>query len=228
MESVGVGLLSKSASAYEYIRRLATRGRLRPERRLSPPDLAATLQISVTPVRDALARLAAEGFIRGADGRGYFTKAYLAEEQLELEQLLTFGLLAVLAPSRAPSVLAGATGELGTAFPEEGDDPEAGQRSAEAFGEFLVRTAAASGRLVLPLVIRNAVDRTAYVRSLDLEDPAHRRSDMQTMVRLLNHAAGGELAEALAIARVRFEALQARLPALVGRANEAAARLRFP
>lgn len=226
MESVGVGLLSKSASAYEYIRRLATRGQLRPQRRLSPPDLAATLQISVTPVRDALARLAAEGFIRGADGRGYFTKPYVAEEQLELEQLMILGLLAVLVPSRVP--LADPHAEFETAFLQADDDPEAGRRSAEAFGEYVVGLAAASGRLVLPLVIRNAVDRTAYVRSLDLEDPARRRSDMETTARLLHQAARGELARALRIARARFEALQARLPALVGRANDAAARLRFP
>src|SRR5688572_19488363 len=81
MENIRGGLLTKSASAYEYLRRLSAEGRLRPGRRLSPPDLANELQVSQTPIRDALARLAAEGFISGRDGRGYFTKAYTVEEQ---------------------------------------------------------------------------------------------------------------------------------------------------
>src|SRR5689334_1233539 len=99
MENDQGGLLTKSASAYEHLRRLATEGRLRPDRRLSPPDLAAELRVSVTPVRDALARLAAEGFISGRGGRGFFTKAYTVEEQRSLLQLLiAMGLAALSSP----------------------------------------------------------------------------------------------------------------------------------
>src|SRR5258708_5708280 len=88
MDTIPGGVLSKAASAYEHLRRLATHGPLRPDRRLSPPDLANERRISVTPVRDALARLAAEGFISGKDGRGYFTQTYTIEDQRDLYHLL--------------------------------------------------------------------------------------------------------------------------------------------
>jgi len=56
-------VLGKSASAHDYLKRYAIEGRLRPDRRLIPRDLEEYFGISATPIRDALVRLAAEGFL---------------------------------------------------------------------------------------------------------------------------------------------------------------------
>jgi DNA-binding GntR family transcriptional regulator len=71
-------------AAYERIKALILDGSLAPAVRLNKPDLAARLNISQTPVNDAIARLAGEGFIdqRGRDG--YFVRAYNLKELSEL------------------------------------------------------------------------------------------------------------------------------------------------
>src|SRR4051812_43830733 len=80
-------VLGKAASAYEYLKQLAIGGDLRPDRRLSAIDLADYLRVSVTPIRDALVRLAADGFITWEMSHGYFTKPFTVDEQRQLLEL---------------------------------------------------------------------------------------------------------------------------------------------
>ena len=157
----GGGLLSKSASAYEHLKRLATRGRLRPDRRLSPTDLAGELRISVTPVRDALVRLAAEGFIRGEDGRGYFTRPYTVREQQDLLGLRMTYLLVGLDNVREQGRPLGPVDLAG--IEEEADassSPQAAAVFVEAVDRLMAGLADGSGNHELPIVVRNVADRT--------------------------------------------------------------------
>jgi len=55
--------LPRSERAHRYLRDAIRAGRLRPGDRLREVDLAATIGLSRTPVREALARLEAEGLI---------------------------------------------------------------------------------------------------------------------------------------------------------------------
>ena len=61
--------------------------RLRPGARLTLDDLAAQLKVSRTPVRDAVARLAAEGLVQTAGRRGFCVPVLSAEELSELYDL---------------------------------------------------------------------------------------------------------------------------------------------
>ncbi len=60
-----------AGDAYEAIRQAIGVGTFKPGDRLSFADLQALCNMSVTPVREALARLTAEGFTVLDDHRGY-------------------------------------------------------------------------------------------------------------------------------------------------------------
>jgi DNA-binding GntR family transcriptional regulator len=77
--------------AYGLLRAQILDGRLAPGARLNLRDIAAQLDISVTPVRDAALRLASEGLVENAEGRGLsvtqFTEADILHT-LDLRALL--------------------------------------------------------------------------------------------------------------------------------------------
>lgn len=229
MDNIRGGLLSKSASAYEYLRRLATDGRLRPGRRLSTPDLANELQVSITPVRDALARLAAEGFISGRNGHGFFTKAYTVEEQRDLAQLLSALSVTALvsAQQKGRRVAKGALERLESAVQVEATEAAA-VAFVEAFDDLVTEFAAASGNALLPELVRNLLDRTYYVRLLDTRDPVHRLAKATVMRALVDAVAADNLMGAIGLMRNHATQLETRLGHLVGEANQATASLRFP
>ena len=61
--------------AYRAIRQWIIEFKLRPEERLNELHLARTLALSRTPVREALNRLASEGFLVFAPNRGFFCRS---------------------------------------------------------------------------------------------------------------------------------------------------------
>lgn len=75
------GHRSLSDTAYQSLRRSITAGELRPGDRLREGELAASLGISRTPLREALQRLEAEGLISAAPRRG------LVVTQIEREEI---------------------------------------------------------------------------------------------------------------------------------------------
>ena len=62
--------LPRSERAHRYLRDAIRAGRLRPGDRLREVDLAATIGLSRTPVREALARLESEGLVVNDSMRG--------------------------------------------------------------------------------------------------------------------------------------------------------------
>jgi DNA-binding GntR family transcriptional regulator len=73
--------------AYEEIRRQILAGELQPASPLSEHQLAATLQLSRTPVREAIKRLEKEGLVRSIPSRGTFIAELSAQDILEIYQL---------------------------------------------------------------------------------------------------------------------------------------------
>lgn len=71
MDQKRTGARTLAADAYEAIRQAIRSGRFKPGDRLRFVDLQALCEMSVTPVREALARLTAEGFTVLDDHRGY-------------------------------------------------------------------------------------------------------------------------------------------------------------
>jgi DNA-binding GntR family transcriptional regulator len=70
-------------TAYAVIRQALAEGRFLPDQRLFEDELAAMAGVSRTPVREALRRLDAEGFVHAIPNRGVYVASW-SEEQLDV------------------------------------------------------------------------------------------------------------------------------------------------
>ena len=77
-------LKSLSQFAYDSIREIILSGVIRPGERLSERDLARRIQVSRTPLREALSRLEHDGLAVSRPGRGYFAQEFDPEHVAEL------------------------------------------------------------------------------------------------------------------------------------------------
>lgn len=84
MEQKRTGGRTMAGDAYEAIRQSIRTGAVKPGDRLRFADLQALCGMSVTPVREALARLTAEGFTVLDDHRGYSVASLSLEELRDL------------------------------------------------------------------------------------------------------------------------------------------------
>jgi DNA-binding GntR family transcriptional regulator len=218
-------VLGKSSSAHDYLKRFAIEGRLRPGRRLIPGDLEKHFGISATPIRDALVRLAAEGFLSWEPSRGFFTKAFSVQEQCDLHQLLIVAIpscwdLSGAAPPTSVLETAIAVQDRFAALADP--DPAAWNDEVERL--FAIAADATCNDL-LSEIARNAAERTRCVRLFDLERPETRRlvaEQISAAVRAQNAFEGR------AVAIDAFARLRERLPALIDQANSRALQSRFP
>ena len=71
----------------DQVRTMATDFAIKPDERINEGALASTLGVSRTPLREALNRLVAEGFITFQTGRGFFNRSLQPEKVLELYEL---------------------------------------------------------------------------------------------------------------------------------------------
>jgi DNA-binding GntR family transcriptional regulator len=76
-----------SERAYNAIRKLLVEFKLKPEERINEVHLAKTLGVSRTPIREALNRLASEGFVSLTPNRGFFVRSLSTEGLLDLYEL---------------------------------------------------------------------------------------------------------------------------------------------
>jgi len=83
----GTGEGGLNQQAYEEIRRRILEGELLPSSPLSEHQLAATLQLSRTPVREAIKRLEKEGLVRSIPNRGTFIAELSAQDIMEIYQV---------------------------------------------------------------------------------------------------------------------------------------------
>ncbi|MBB3966791.1 GntR family transcriptional regulator [Rhizobium metallidurans] len=76
-----------SERAYNAIRKLLIEFQLKPEERINEMRLAKSLAISRTPIREALNRLASEGFVSLTPNRGFFVRSLSTEGLIDLYEL---------------------------------------------------------------------------------------------------------------------------------------------
>jgi DNA-binding GntR family transcriptional regulator len=187
----------------------------RPPERLQIGQLSRHFGTSITPIREALIRLAAEHIIDAKPGRGFFYKDFSPSEQIKLHDLL-FCLLkhAVESRGQKPFHL---TPALAHATTDENEEPERTSpgTAAAVAREHLYR------QLVLPLgnehcseMVGNLCERTRISRILWLEqlrtDPAAPK-DSGDWIELFQ---AGKNLEALDILRRRFQAKARKIHAL--------------
>jgi DNA-binding GntR family transcriptional regulator len=155
--------------AYETLRRRLADGTYPPGSHLREEDLAAALGVSRTPVREALRRLDAEGWLRVVPNQGAFAASWSAQD---VEEIFTLrGLLeghaaeraAMLADPRGLATLRAACEAAEAALPADGH--EAVERISEANVRFHAALWEMSGQArtrsilsnlaVPPMILRN-------------------------------------------------------------------------
>ena len=69
---------------YDTLRRMASDFAFKPDARINESALATQLDASRTPIREALNRLVAEGFLTFQSGRGFFCRSLSPKVVLDL------------------------------------------------------------------------------------------------------------------------------------------------
>jgi len=111
--------------------------------RLREEEVAQRLKVSRTPVREALGRLAARGFVAPAGGRGLVVRSLDISEVLELYTMreILEGAAARLAAEHASRPEIDALTDIEQAFAEHADDPAEMAELNRAFHEAICRAA---------------------------------------------------------------------------------------
>ncbi|MFA5522331.1 MAG: GntR family transcriptional regulator [Castellaniella sp.] len=173
---------------YERIKAMVTTFRLRPDERVNEVELARQLGVSRTPVREALSRIAADGFLVATANRGYTVRPLDPKQIFDLYEFrITLELAVVQKASERASLedlrgLARFTEESRT-VPHNDEETILLLALDEEFHE---RLAALSGNGEYVRAMRSVNERIRFVRWMDLKTRRSLvRNDHPVIVRLL-------------------------------------------
>ena len=180
----------------------------RPPERLQIGQLSRHFGMSITPIREALIRLAAEHIIDPKPGRGFFYKEFIPNEQNRLHELL-FCLLKFAVESRS-----------GRAF-QLALDPVTPSALGNGQADAAIAREKLYEQLVTPLgniqcteIVGNLCERTRISRILWLEEPVDRAIVPEDPDDWINLFQLGKNQEALDQLRKRFQAKAYKMHAL--------------
>ena len=210
-----------SQRAYERLREMAMTYGFRPGERLNEGELARQLEVSRTPVREAMHRLVSEGLLVLVSGRGFHARPLEVKEVYDLyETRLALETVTVaLAAERAtPEWLAEIDAYLDESVRAQEEGPR--ERLLEFDEGFHERVAEATGNLELLNMLRNVNARIHFFRWVDMQG---RRDRTQAEHRALVEAIRArDPARATEIARAH---ITRRLDQIVGVLREGYALL---
>lgn len=156
--------------AYQALRRMAISFEFKPGERLNETALTKTLDVSRTPLREALNRLVAEGFLTFELGKGFFCRPLSPEKVFELYQLRcaleTEALIRAIEAaddSDIDAVIA-YLDDVEKSYSVCGDLDELLRMDEE----FHIKLASLSGNSELVNLLNNVNDRIRYVRMINL------------------------------------------------------------
>ncbi|MGY6251067.1 GntR family transcriptional regulator [Bosea thiooxidans] len=189
---------TSASRAYDEIKLMAVAWQFRPGERLNEVELAQKLSLSRTPVRDALTRLAAEGFVKLVPNKGFYCRGFDPKHVYDLYEMRSGleRLVALLVCERASE------DDLATLerFVEEteridhGNDPLAVLASDE---EFHSRLAELSGNQTVMETLQSVASKIHFVRLMDMKSRRQSVGNHRKIVTLLKQRRGVEAADAL-------------------------------
>jgi DNA-binding GntR family transcriptional regulator len=213
---------NKGSVAYLKIKKLVSNYRFRPLEPIQVNKLSDILGLSITPVREALFRLCGEKLVEVYPRHGFFLKPLDLRELYELHDLASLLLEHSIQLARTPrrGVLPGRcptqeskTGDgQATEFAQPEIQADLIASYIEQAYKCIVQT---SSNLVMTALIANFNDRTHYVRTIWVGDPAGAIVARQHVSELVSAVRnyGGETAKAAL--RQHFDAVQESFPNLV-------------
>ena len=173
---------------YERIKAMVTTFRLRPAERVNEVELARQLGVSRTPVREALNRIAANGFLSAMANKGYTVRPLDAKQIFDLYEYRSALELAIV--KHVGQRASKEDLQLLAAFTEESRDmPETDEQAIHLLAldeEFHERLAALSGNSEFLRAIQSINERIRFVRWMDLKSRRSLvRNDHPDIVRYL-------------------------------------------
>ncbi len=196
---------------YDALRRMAADFAFKPDARINESALAAELDASRTPIREALNRLVAEGFLTFRSGRGFFCRSLSPELVMDLyEARVAVEIEAVrLACERGSDAdISALQQDLAEIAPDY--TPEADPEKLLAMDEqFHLRLCELSGNAELARMLTNLNDRIRYLRLIDLRRLRNTATGKQSMIsahrQILDAVASRDPTEATARMRAHIE-----------------------
>jgi len=156
---------------YDKLRQMAVNFEFKPEERINESALSANLGASRTPLREALNRLVAEGFLTFSNGRGFFCRALSPARILELYEAR----IAIECEALRRAILRASDEQL-TALSDYLNRVEGTYKTCKDLAkliemdeEFHFRIAELSNNSELLRILANINDRIRYVRIINLD-----------------------------------------------------------
>ena len=163
-----------SERAYNTIRQLLIDFRLRPQERLNEVQLSRTLGLSRTPIREALNRLASEGFVELSPNRGFYVRALSTEglvDLYELRAIIECAAFRLMCERASEAEIAGfvdfwasVKGGYRSRHPDEILDIDEG---------FHMRIAELSGNVAIPEQLAGINARIRFIRRIQIQHSSH-------------------------------------------------------
>jgi DNA-binding GntR family transcriptional regulator len=156
---------------YQQLRQMAADFAFKPDERINESELALRLGASRTPMREALNRLAAEGFLTLQAGRGFFCRSLNPKQILDLYEArvaIECEALRLSCTRASTEDIAGVVDHLRAVEPRYVSSTDTDELLAIDEG-FHIRLAKLSGNSELVSILRNLNDRIRYIRMIDLK-----------------------------------------------------------
>jgi DNA-binding GntR family transcriptional regulator len=197
--------------------------RFKPGERLHIIGLAESLRVSSTPVREALNRLTAENLLSCVPAKGFFAKNISLQEHADLYRLYHVLMRYVIeghadtwtTPPIVPQHPVRRMTAANTSSEGECDRESSIEQIATSIEQLFEAAVALSRNDVLIKVVRNIIDRTHYIRRIDIDMSPDRASVHGAIVELFARSRDSNRAAAIAILDDLFKRKLAIMPQLV-------------
>ncbi len=205
----------RTAATYDVLKGLIVNFQFRPGEHLQINDLADQLQVSVTPIREALLRLSSESLVVSVPNRGFFCKNLDIGELQDLYNLAYLILSYSIKNATEASRTLDFTNPLhATAHTAPGQELDLGSREALACSHALLverlntKIAQLSNNREFEKIVRNFNERTHYVRVIYYSIYGVRHINTSTVFDLVENM---ERKDAKAATRLLHRAFQAKI-----------------
>jgi len=193
-------------TAYAQLRDRLVTFAVKPGERMNESELATDLAMSRAPIREALNRLIADGLVSFEPGRGFFARRLSVSEMADLYavrlDLETGALRRVLKSAETARLEEFAAKWRSRLAEAEGTDLDALVAADEAFHLDL---AAIDGNAPRLKMLQNVNDRIRYVRRVNLETDARRKSSFDEHARLIDAIVARQAEQAAATLATHLE-----------------------
>ncbi|MER9001916.1 GntR family transcriptional regulator [Mesorhizobium australicum] len=214
ISTMAVAARGKSDSTYCRLKELVLNYRFRPGEPLSAVSIADRLQVSATPVREALARLHGEDLVELLPNRGFFAKT-LNANSMKNHYEFAFQIVNYAIQQGRVQFLAQDNIEGPTGVGSRGKTGRWQELDSSMIEHLYIRIVGLSGNRVMVDAIRKFNDQTRLLRLIDLENERNYHEITADMSALISALQRQDVAGAIANLRCQRDKKLARMNELV-------------